>query len=152
MLKLPFTTALAALGLLAASQASLADAISSPAIQTPDSSAIPARMTAGGVGGGIHASPSISGPGISHGPGLAYSGRAGTYGGPLYSGRPGAYPGRAYAFHRFHHRRGFFGGPFAGYWDYDVYPYGYDGGSCYWNCREAGNGPVFCRANAWEYC
>lgn len=26
------------------------------------------------------------------------------------------------------------------------------GGSCYWNCRNAGHGPGFCRANAGNFC
>jgi hypothetical protein len=29
---------------------------------------------------------------------------------------------------------------------------GAGGGSCYWNCRNAGHGPGFCRAYAFNYC
>ncbi len=48
-----------------------------------------------------------------------------------------------FAHHRFHHRRFFFAGP--------VFYGDYDGGSCYWNCRQS-HGPGYCRLYADNYC
>jgi hypothetical protein len=140
MKKLHFTAALAALGLFAASQTSLAG---SAPLQTPDGSVIPVKMGGGG-GGGMHS----GGAAMGHA-GPSFGGRVGghIYGGRTLGGH--VYGGHTYAFNRFHHRRGFFGGPYIGFWDYGPY---YDGGSCYWNCRESGYGPAYCRANAWEFC
>lgn len=139
MKKLRFTTALAALGLFAASQVSLADSVPSLIGQMPDGAAIPVRIGGGG-GGGMHA----GGAAMGHA-GPSFSGHA--YGGRTLGGH--VYGGRGYSSNRFHHRRGFFGGPYIGFWDYGP---NYDGGSCYWSCRESGYGPAYCRANAWEFC
>jgi hypothetical protein len=133
MKKLRFTAAVAALGLFAASQVSLADPVPSLSGQMPDGAVIPVARGGGGGGGGVHA----GGAAMGHA-GPSFSGHV--YGGGIGAGRAG---------HAFRHGRGFARGPFIGFWDYGPY---YDGGSCYWNCRESGYGPAYCRANAWEFC
>jgi hypothetical protein len=86
------------------------------------------------------------------GPHGGAGGHAGIAGGGVHSfaGPSRSFAGRNFAgghWRHGHFRRGI--GPFAGFW-YD-YDYGY-GGSCYWNCRNAGYGPSYCRAYADNFC
>jgi len=138
MQRLRFMTALAALGLFAASQASLANTVllnpTNGQLQAA-SPVVPVRV----AGGGVHS----AGPSFSGRAGPALSGRIG----PTYIG-----PGHTYALSHHHFRRGFFGEPNIG-WGYDYdYPYWYGGGSCYWNCRNTGHGPAYCQAYAYNFC
>ncbi len=124
-------TALAAAGLLAASQVSFANPLS-PNLdgqKAPVNSAvIPAKVAGGRMGGSGSFGPSISGP--------------------MHSGHMFAAPGH---FSHFHHHHGHFG-PFVGFGlDYG-YPDWYGGGSCYWNCRNEGHGPRYCQAYAGNFC
>lgn len=159
MLKFRFAAALAAAGLLAASQVSYA---ATRAEQSPANSLfVPARLgaTRGGfaaghaIGGGMpmsHAAPmghaARGGMAMSHPVPMGHGGIARNFAGGqhAFAGHRGVYA------HRLHHRRGF-GGPFIGLGYYWGSPYD-DTGSCYWNCRNAGHGPSYCRAYAYEFC
>lgn len=138
MRMLRFTTALAAVGLSAAFQAAGANSLS-PNLDTAkaaNSLIVRAVRDGGGHGGmGIGGGP--------HGMGM---GMGGVHNFALGHG-PTIGHGRVFA-HHFHHGRQF--APFIGY-GYD-YPYWYDGGSCYWNCRNAGHGPGYCQAYAYNFC
>ena len=150
------TIALAAAGLLAASQVSFANPLApSPGTSlAPQESSLmaPVRMGGGGGGGG-------GGFGHGGGGGMGNAGGVQSFGfagsspmaghGPIMGHGPVMGHGRAFA-HHFRHGH-FREGPFYGL----GLDYGYDdwgGGSCYWNCRSAGHGPSYCRAYALEYC
>jgi hypothetical protein len=160
------TIALAAAGILAASQVSFANALApspGPSVVPRESGQmVPVRMGGGGGGGFGHG----GGVGMGHaggGQSFGFAGRSPMMGqgpmmghgpvighGPVMGHGPMMGHGRAYA-HHFRHGH-FRGGPFIGFGlDYG-YPYWYGGGSCYWNCRSLGYGPGYCRAYAWEYC
>ncbi len=141
------TMALAAAGLLAASQVSFANALapsSGTNLAAQESSQIvPVRMGGGGGGGFGH-----GGGGMGHAGGVQSFGSAGRS--PMMGHGPVMGHGRAFA-HHFRHGH-FREGPFFGFGlDYG-YSDWYGGGSCYWNCRSEGRGPRFCRAYALEYC
>ncbi|MGO8953711.1 MAG: hypothetical protein ACLPWS_10170 [Rhodomicrobium sp.] len=148
MQKIRLTAVLAALGLFAASQVAFAGTLTSSLGNQP---AAPGTIVLaighgghGGAGGGY-------GGGFGGGFG-GFGGKAAGIGG--YSGHPAFAPGGGRFAHRGHFRgrRRFFGGPFIG-WGYDYdYPYWYDSGSCYWNCRNSGYGPGYCRAYAYNFC
>jgi hypothetical protein len=55
----------------------------------------------------------------------------------------GWYAGRWRHGGRWHGRRG--------YWRHGRW-FWYGGGSCYWNCINAGFGPAYCSVNAWRFC
>ena len=138
------TIALAAAGLLAASQVSFANAFapsSGTNLAAQESSQIvPVKMGGGGGGGFGHGGGGMGHAGGVHGFAMGH--------GPNGHG-PVMGHGRVFARH-FRHGH-FREGPFFGLGlDYG-YPW-YGDGSCYWNCRSEGHGPGFCRAYAWEYC
>jgi hypothetical protein len=148
------TMALAAAGLLAASEVSFANALA-PSLGTSlaaqvSSQIVPVRMGGHGGGGGGFGH---GGGGMSHAGGVHSFGSAGRspmMHGPVIGRGPVMGHGRVFARH-FRHGH-FREGPFFGFGlDYG-YPYWYGGGSCYWNCRSEGHGPGYCRAYAWEYC
>jgi len=74
----------------------------------------------------------------------------------------------ARGYHRFHAFRGRHHGWYAGRWRHGGhwrhggrhgywrhghwFWYGGGGGSCYWNCINAGFGPAYCSVNAWRFC
>ncbi len=142
MRKLRFTTALAAIGLFAASQAAPANSLS-PQLNTAEAANSPIIRVAahsGSMGSGGHAM-SMGGTGV----------RSGGVHNFAIGHRPMMGQGRTFA-HNFHHGRHFRGGPFIGFgYDYG-YPDSYGGGSCYWNCRNAGYGPGYCQAYAYNFC
>ena len=157
------TMALAAAGLLAASQVSFANALapsSGTNLAAQESSQIvPARMGGGGGGGFGHGGGGMGHAGgvqsfgmghgsVGHGPMMGHGPMIGR--GPMIG--HGRVTGHGRSFAR-HFRHGHFReGPFFGFGlDYG-YPDGDGGGSCYLNCRSEGHGPRYCQAYALEYC
>lgn len=137
------TTTLAAAGLLAASQISVANALApGPHSQIAvESSRITPVRFAGGGGGGGGAMPH-GGTTMGH-PGSVHSFSMGN--GPAI-GHGGIHV------RRFHH--GNLGDGYEPFYGFGL-DYGdpWDGGgSCYSICRSEGHGPRFCRAYAREYC
>lgn len=151
MQKLRFTTALAALGLFAASHAASANPLS-PNLDTAKAVSNPiihvATHAGGGMGGGGHAMSMGGGP---HGMGAGgiHNGAGGIHNFGL--GHSPVIGNGGVSARHFHQGRRL-GGAFIGFgYDYGN-PYWYDNGSCYWNCRNAGYGPGYCQAYAYNFC
>lgn len=161
MQKLNLTTALAVAGLLVASQVSYANTLA-PNLNaqnaTANSLAVPVKESGGhGYSGGHGNFSSGHGNSVSHGnftagrtmgrPGVAM-GRSTMRRGAMMG------QGRTYA-HHLNRGGGFVGGSFAG-WGYGYNsdtPYSEgDGGSCYWNCRNAGYGTGYCQSYSSNFC
>ncbi len=171
--KLTFA-AVAALGLslgaYSASAGPVSEGAALPAAQAPSAFTLVGHGGGGGGGGGGgHGGGGFGGGfgggmghggggfgGFSGGMGHSFGGMGHGYGGMgmMHGGMAGrGVHGGRMAFnhgHRGYWRNGRFY-PFygIGLWDYG---YGYDGGSCYWNCRAAGYGPGFCSVNAYSFC
>jgi hypothetical protein len=80
----------------------------------------------------------------------------GRYAGRFDGGRVRRFDGGRFEGQRFRGRTTFYHGK-RGYWRggrwFPLVGFGlYEGGSCYWNCREQGYGPGYCRVNAYDFC
>lgn len=111
---------------------------------------------------GFSAPRSFSGPRSFSAP-RSFSGRR-SFSGPRSFNAPRSFSGQrhfrqfnrvpdgARRHHRGDHRRGYWRNGRWYWWGVPAIGLGVYGGSCYWNCREAGYSPSYCRVNAADFC